>query len=210
VHHAFCEKTRDPHCPRLRGLVGSFAWFGKENKYVDLDHVPPHLEGMLLLLIDTYSFVPTLIELALAFHCFGVSGLYISYVAGALCKAGALWFNVTNHPPEHPLDSRGCGAVDDVHKGAMKAPNIFFAMIQEITWPITFLIGEAAHDHHHVHPALAHRPGGVDLPYYCFIRPLEACGLVWHVKHMRAQHKWEPGTKRGSEGHGKNGGAHPD
>lgn len=67
-------------------------------------------------------------------------------------------------------------------------------MVQEVTWPYTFLIGEAAHDHHHVHPALAHRPGGVDLPYYFFIRPLEACGLVWGVKHMRAEHKWEGAT----------------
>jgi len=117
VHHAYCEKARDPHSPRWRlFVVCAFSWFGKENKYVDLEHVPLHLEGTLLLLIDTYSFLPTLVELACAFRYFGVTGLYISYVAGALCKVGSLWFNVTNHPPEQPVDNRGCGAVDDVHK----------------------------------------------------------------------------------------------
>ena len=83
VHHAYCEKARDPHSPRWRlFVVCAFSWFGKENKYVDLEHVPLHLEGTLLLLIDTYSFLPTLVELACAFRYFGVTGLYISYVAG--------------------------------------------------------------------------------------------------------------------------------
>lgn len=104
--------------------------FGQEDKFVDLAHVPPHLEGALLLLIDTYSFVPTLLELLLAYHYGGTTGLYISYVGGALCKAGSLWFNVTNHPPEQPTDSRGCAAVDDVDKGKLEPPNIFFALVQ--------------------------------------------------------------------------------
>ena len=117
---------------------------------MDLEHVPLHLEGTLLLLIDTYSFLPTLVELACAFRYFGVTGLYISYVAGAVCKVGSLWFNVTNHPPEQLVDGRGCGAVDDVHKEALQTPNVFFAMVQEVMWPYTYLIGEAAHDHHHV------------------------------------------------------------
>ena len=60
-------------------------------------------------------------------------------------------------------------------------------MVQEVTWPYTFLIGEAAHDHHHVHPALAHRPGGVDLPYYFFIRPLEACADSSGASSTRAR-----------------------
>ena len=206
VHHAYCDRARDPHSPRLLGLIGAFAWFGKvcgrrslsarqrlsqrtthqraarapraasaaclarplmlppyhhhqalkplpyistftplpplpppsvhgyvfgqEDKFVDLAHVPPHLEGALLLLIDTYSFVPTLLELLLAYHYGGTTGLYISYVGGALCKAGSLWFNVTNHPPEQPTDSRGCAAVDDVDKGKLEPPNIFFALVQ--------------------------------------------------------------------------------
>lgn len=197
VHHAYCDRARDPHSPRLLGLIGAFAWFGKEDKFVDLAHVPPHLEGALLLLIDTYSFVPTLLELLLAYHYGGTTGLYISYVGGALCKAGSLWFNVTNHPPEQPTDSRGCAAVDDVDKGKLEPPNIFFALVQECTWPYTFLIGEAVHDHHHVFPALAHRPGGVDLPYFCFILPLEKLGLIWNVKHLQAHQRWEAGAGKG-------------
>ena len=29
AHHKFCDKPRDPHCPKLRGMIGAFAWFGK-------------------------------------------------------------------------------------------------------------------------------------------------------------------------------------
>jgi hypothetical protein len=29
VHHAHCDRPRDPHSPRLLGLIGAFAWFGK-------------------------------------------------------------------------------------------------------------------------------------------------------------------------------------
>ena len=68
---------------------------------------------------------------------------------------------------------------------------------QECTWPYTFLIGEAVHDHHHVFPALAHRPGGVDLPYFCFILPLEKLGLIWNVKHLQAHQRWEAGAGKG-------------
>ena len=43
-----------------------------------------------------------------------------------------------------------------------------------LTGPLTKLIGESMHHHHHDHAHLAHRPGGVDLAYYLFIRPLQA------------------------------------
>jgi hypothetical protein len=47
----------------------------------------------------------------------------------------------------------------------------------------------------HLFPALAHRPGGVDFPYFCFIRPLEMLGLIWNVKHMHERHRWDAGAK---------------
>ena len=44
------------------------------------------------------------------------------------------------------------------------------------------LLGEAGHKHHHSHPALARRPGGViDIPY-ALCAALAAVGLVWNVK----------------------------
>ena len=54
------------------------------------------------------------------------------------------------------------------------APNIFFAVIVTVTGPMTKLIGESMHHHHHHHAHLAHRPGGLDLGYFFFIRPLQA------------------------------------
>ena len=41
-----------------------------------------------------------------------------------------------------------------------------------LTAPLTKLIGESMHHHDHAH--LAHRPGGLDLGYFLFIRPLQA------------------------------------
>ena len=60
------------------------------------------------------------------------------------------------------LSSVGWNLLFLVSKGALRPPNVFFAMVQYVTNPYTYLIGEASHDHHHVHPSLAHRPGGVD------------------------------------------------
>ena len=53
AHHKFCDKPRDPHCPKLRGMIGAFAWFEDEHKYIDLEFSPLHLRGRLLMLIDT-------------------------------------------------------------------------------------------------------------------------------------------------------------
>ena len=53
AHHKFCDKPRDPHCPKLRGMIGAFAWFQNEHKYIDLEFSPLHLRGRLLMLIDT-------------------------------------------------------------------------------------------------------------------------------------------------------------
>ena len=32
AHHKFCDKPRDPHSAKLRGLIGAFAWFGKARR----------------------------------------------------------------------------------------------------------------------------------------------------------------------------------
>ena len=183
AHHKFCDKSRDPHSAKLRGLIGAFAWFGKEHKYIDLEFSPAHLRGSLLLLIDTYAFVPTLIEYALVYRAFGVTGLYVSYASGVFCKMGTLWFNISNHPPGQPADAAGCMASDDgPSRAKLVAPNVFFAFTMAITRPLTKLIGESMHHHHHDHAHLAHRPGGIDLAYFLFIRPLQALGLIWDVK----------------------------
>mmetsp|Transcript_67766 Transcript_67766/g.112663 ORF Transcript_67766/g.112663 Transcript_67766/m.112663 type:complete len:373 (-) Transcript_67766:192-1310(-) len=188
-HHKFCDTLRDPHSPKIRGLIGAFAWFGKEHKYIDLEFYPPHLRGALLMLIDTYAFVPTLIEFCLAYRAVGLVGFYVAYVSGGFCKAGTLWFNVSNHPPAQLANTLGCLSADmGPSRQKLVTPNVFFTFIMAITTPLTTLIGEATHHHHHQYADLAHRPGGVDLPYYLFILPLEALGLVWEVKHLRPEH----------------------
>lgn len=183
AHHKFCDKPRDPHSPKFRGLIGAFAWMGHDHKHIDLEFSPPHLQGRLLMLIDTFSFVPTFIEYVLVYRTFGISGLYVSYASGAFCKMGSLWFNISNHPPGQQADAHGCMSSDDgPSRAKLDAPNVFFAAVMALTAPLTRLIGESTHHHHHDHAHLAHRPGGVDLPYFLFIRPLEAVGLIWDVR----------------------------
>ena len=87
--------------------------------------------------------------------------------------------------------SYGCGRSEIAKRSAF----VIIGIPQSFTWPYTFVIGEAVHDHHHLFPALAHRPGGVDFPYFCFIRPLEMLGLIWNVKHMHERHRWDAGAK---------------
>ena len=40
------------------------------------------------------------------------------------------------------------------------------------------LTGESGHHHHHDHAMLARRPGP-DLPYFLFVKPLVALGILW-------------------------------
>ena len=40
AHHKFCDKPRDPHSAKLRGLIGAFAWFGKARRR-PTDPAPP-------------------------------------------------------------------------------------------------------------------------------------------------------------------------
>ena len=116
-----------------------------------------------------------------------MTGFWVSYISGALCNCCALWFNVSNHPPDQPADALGCRSSDHgPSRRPIKSPSFFFTGIMHYTTylGVTLLIGEGTHRHHHDHAALAHRPGGIDLPYYLFVLPLEALGLVWNVNHL--------------------------
>mmetsp|Transcript_28277 Transcript_28277/g.42762 ORF Transcript_28277/g.42762 Transcript_28277/m.42762 type:complete len:363 (+) Transcript_28277:81-1169(+) len=182
-HHKFCDEARDPHSPKYRGLVGAFAWFGHEHKYVDLEFIPPHLKGDVFMLIDTFSFVPSLVEYIFAYYFFGQDGLWIAYMSSSFCKVGTLWFNVTNHPPEHETATGTtqkikCTANDDPWQVAQ--PNVYFVLITYLMAPVADLIGERIHSDHHDHPRKSHRPGP-DLCYWLFLLPLEKLGLIWDL-----------------------------
>jgi fatty-acid desaturase len=186
-HHRFCDTPEDPHSPLHLGVIWACDWFGiDENKQIDLGNFPNHLKkaGLPMIVLDSFAFVPAVVELSLAYYYLGITGLYVSYISNSLCKSCSIWFNITNHPA--PIESAvigKCYSKDHVDKPATASPHILFAWIESMSH-FAQIIGEATHDHHHDYAQLAHRPGGVDLPYYLFVRPLEMMGIIWDVQTM--------------------------
>jgi len=191
-HHAHCERERDPHSAKKDGDTTAFAFFdAQEHKVVEEDFVPSHLDKLSIRILDTFAILPVMLELALAYQWAGVTGLYIALVSGQQSQVLSLWFNIVNHP-EH--DHEDDAAAERAGKfGGAKAvciaadkymlnstPNVLFGMLNRHLW-IAALNGEDAHGHHHVHSQLAQRPG-IDLPYYCFVRPLSILGLIHDAK----------------------------
>lgn len=173
-HHRHSDQDLDPHSPAKSGVIQAFCFFDIA-KTVEEEYVPPHMDGLLMRILDTFAFVPVITEQCLSFALFGYAGLYITYTSQWLCQALTLWFNIVNHPP---LNEKEMKAVDYV--GNVQPPNFLFRFVHSFLW-VANLIGESAHHHHHTHAALAHRPGP-DVPFHIFVRPLCACGLVWDLK----------------------------
>jgi len=74
-----------------------------------------------------------------------------------------------------------CKASDEK---AVLAPNVFFYLLSQLMF-YAQLSGEDGHGHHHTHAQLAQRPG-LDPPYYFFVKPLAATGLIWDVKLLKS------------------------
>eukprot|EP00908_Phaeocystis_cordata_P005434 Transcript_15910.p1 GENE.Transcript_15910~~Transcript_15910.p1 ORF type:complete len:398 (+),score=97.95 Transcript_15910:94-1194(+) len=191
-HHSRCDKEDDPHSPAMAGVIDAFQFHTlNQHKDVDQQFRPTHCDGFVPRLIDTFSFVPVTLELVLSFLLGGPLALWLSYVSGWMSQTLALWFNVANHPPVQKQEKGKCVSSDssvwlfaEEHVASM-APNALFAFFNHFMW-VAQLTGEAEHDHHHTHSALAIRPG-VDLPYHLMVRPLRAAGLVWNVKLPRLE-----------------------
>ena len=186
-HHSRCDKEHDPHSPLISGAIDAFQFHTlQEHKDVDPEYRPSHCDTYGARLIDTFSFVPVSLELALSFVIGGPAALWVCYVSGWLSQTLALWFNVINHSPTDKTELHPCASGDSTHfvfpvaKNREMHPNALFAFFSHFQW-VAQLTGESAHDHHHDHSSLARRPG-VDLPYHLLVRPLHAAGLIWGLK----------------------------
>jgi len=207
-HHKYCEEERDPHSPIVAGVVGAFTFF-ERNKDVNEEFSPVHIDSLPMRVLDTFASFPVMVEMFLAYQCFGAAGLWCSYVSAWLSQVVSLWFNIVNHPPVG--DEAHNHAHSDAHTAAAakaKAasgaevpdacsasdvrpvkpvwPNLVFRHIDAYCAIVPPLVGESCHKHHHDHLMLAQRPG-LDLPYFYFVRPLEALGIIWNVKAMNTR-----------------------
>ena len=190
-HHTRCDAEGDPHSPLISGAIDAFQFHAlNHHKDVDEQFRPRHCDGFVPRLLDTFSFAPVTLELVLSFLFGGPLGLWVCYVSGWMSQTLALWFNVANHVPHHKPENKACASNDSAfffrpegHVADM-APNALFLFFAHFMW-VAQLTGEAAHDHHHDHSALARRPG-VDLPFHLMVRPLQVAGLVWSVKLPKA------------------------
>ena len=171
-HHRHCDGARDPHSPVQVGVLGAFAFFARP-EYLDVDETfaPAHCDSAAMRVLDRWCFVPVAVEWSVAYALVGPVGLWVACVSSAYCQCLTLGFNVNNHPKSALADGAGCRAIDsagddDAAKGASAMHTL-----QSFN-----LLGEGAHKHHHVHPALWRRPG-LDAPQL-FVRFLFASGLV--------------------------------
>lgn len=174
-HHKFCDQARDPHSALLAGSEGAFCFFD-HHKDMNEEFVPAYCDTLCLRIIDTFAFVPGLVELMLAYTYLGPAGLYVSYTSAWMSQCITLWFNVAQHPPTMEPT---CKASDSVGEGLV-APNVMFGLLNRLLW-VPKLVGEEKHHHHHEYPRCGHRPG-LDLPYWLFVKPLEMSGLIWQIR----------------------------
>lgn len=132
-----------------------------------------------LLLLDKLWWLPSV-----AVYAFLKLGLdcsqrtcFLYFLGPSLClPLPILLFNVMFHPPDNHPTRAGCYALD--------------SMLD----PLSVLLGESAHEDHHVFPDRAKRPstlpGGFDLSYTVIIQPLEALGLIWSLKFYDKKWDW--------------------
>jgi len=183
-HHKFCDVDNsseenpnyvDPHSPVLDGCANAFSFLA-QHPTVKEEFVPKHCDNLATRLLDTFAFIPCMVDMFFMYKLFGADGLWVACISGQFSQVLTLYFNVMNHMPALETDAK-CKA-SDIHKP--KHMNIFFTAMTQFLW-ISPLVGENSHSHHHEFGALAHRPG-MDLPFHVFIRPLMGLGLVWDVK----------------------------
>jgi fatty-acid desaturase len=192
-HHKFCDVDRrtnedpnhgDPHSPILDGPVNAFAFFGgPTHAALKEEFCPRHCDGLAYRLLDTFAAVPTCLEMYLFHAVFGAQGLWVCCMGNWFSQAVTLWFNVLNHMPDTPhAEQMAAGAVCKASNGTNYDvyPNTFFRLLNQMQF-VAGMCGEDSHEHHHTHGGLAWRPG-VDIPYWLFVRPLQALGLIWNVE----------------------------
>ena len=111
------------------------------------------------------------------FYAYGGMGwaVYVSMLSGCLCQVLTLYFNVLFHSAPEPTTEESKKRFANP-EGACRAVDLPFD-------PLANTFGEAYHGWHHKHPMAYKRPG-LDLPYWCFIKPAIAMGFLWGENKM--------------------------
>lgn len=182
-HHKFCDLPDDPHSWTQTSFL--YAWFGWTISKKERDWELKYLHQSLLikdkdgkskvapelLFVNTFHWLPIF-----SFHVLLLSlGVPLRDVIWryTIPTGSAVWpillFNVTFHPKDKEANAVGCKGLDMT------------------TDPLSYLLGEGLHDHHHAHPNLAHRPG-CDLGWYVFLLPMKMAGLIWDCKERGVDH----------------------
>lgn len=178
-HHKYCELERDPHSALQVGTERAFSFF-LSNPGIEEEFAPKHNDNWYLRLVDTWSFLPVVADLFVAYNLLGKEGLFVSYTSLWVCECITLWFNIANHPADAPGEVCKAACVRSRPKELYPA----FQLLSILHPVLGFFAGEIGHDDHHDHPMLAKRDS-TDLGYYGFILPLSWIGLVWDVKTKR-------------------------
>merc|ERR1711871_1361578 len=124
-HHKFCDQARDPHSAERSGTVAAFAFFTFQcHQDVNEEFAPQHIsESMAIRILDTFSGVPVIVELLVAYALGGLPCLWASYTSGWLSQTVTLWFNIINHPPRG--HTHACLASDVSGGSALQPPSPF-------------------------------------------------------------------------------------
>eukprot|EP00656_Telonema_subtile_P026324 TRINITY_DN28304_c0_g1_i1.p1 TRINITY_DN28304_c0_g1~~TRINITY_DN28304_c0_g1_i1.p1 ORF type:complete len:333 (-),score=15.21 TRINITY_DN28304_c0_g1_i1:38-1036(-) len=182
-HHKFCDVDHstkenpnycDPHSPLIDGSASAFAFLSR-HPTIKEEFVPTHCDNLATRLLDTFAFVPCMVDMWLFYSCFGVDGLWVTCISGQFSQILTLYFNVLNHIPA--VETNSTFNASDNHQP--RPMNVFFAIMLQFLW-IGKLVGEDTHRHHHEFASLAHRPG-LDLPFHVFVRPLWALGCLLYT-----------------------------
>jgi stearoyl-CoA desaturase (delta-9 desaturase) len=164
-HHAKCDTVDDPHSPIAFSKM--YAWLGwvylvnsegPLGSGVDIEYVSDLMEFPELVYMESFHMIPV-ITMHYIFYIYGGIGycVFVSMLSSIMCQALTLYFNVMAHGNKET--SKSCKALDNPSD------------------TLSNLFGEAYHEWHHTHPIEFHRPG-IDLPFYLFINPLIAMGVI--------------------------------
>ena len=164
-HHKYCDQPLDPHSwAQTSYLYALFGWVVMETE-TEREFLPGHLDHPELWLLNTFHAAPGLCLAAAIHHFFGWDAMMWGYlVPSSSSSIQTFHFNLEFHPPES--------------KNTCKSRNELGDKLS--SWVPSSLVGEARHEDHHATPRRALRPGG-DPPYWIFLAPLKALGVITDV-----------------------------
>jgi fatty-acid desaturase len=169
-HHKHCDTPLDPHSwAQTSYLYALLGWTICETE-TEREYVPKHLiDFPELWFLNTFHCLPGLCMMGALFYSLGWDAMIWGYAVPSTSSAlQTFHFNLEFHPPG---EAGNCFARNECGDKIM-------------SWIPSTLVGEARHEDHHAHPQRALRPGG-DPPYWLFLAPLKALGVITNVHDGR-------------------------